>query len=54
MKPFCQNFEVLIQLGDFVNPTLAQKGTQLISHAVMRIERRKANLKRTLRFGICL
>ena len=25
MKPFSQNFEVLTQLGDIINPTLARK-----------------------------
>ena len=35
MKPLSQNFEVVSQYGDVINPKLARKWPKLISNVVM-------------------
>ena len=55
MKLFPQNFDVLTQCGEVINPKLAWKGVGLIylvSNVLMVIERLKSKVKKTLRWGI--
>ena len=52
MKLFPQNFDVLTQCGEVINPKVALKGVglmYLVSNVLMVIERLKSKVKKTLR-----
>ena len=52
MKSLSQNFEVLTQRANVINPNWLEKGLKLVSHVLMVLERWKSKVKGTLTWGI--